>query len=570
MTDYAKKWFAQDPEARADEADAFLAESESVPDLRTNPLLLSLMCILYRGEGSLPRDRAGVYAKCAELLLHKWDERRRIRRDLRADHLVEPTLRNLAWWMFTRDETQAAVTERELIIETATFLHGRGFESKDDALVAAREFVEFSRGRMWVFSDAGTTSAGEKLYAFTHRTFLEYFTAAHLAYDSDTPERLARKLAPHIARGEWEVVGELAVQIKDGTSTDGARRIYAELLGERRRRSPNGRSGVLQFLARTLRSVEPPPQTIRTLTNETLRFLFSGDPNNSVYFLPLAWLLASCVACQTVVDEEVSRKIATLVASGEPEKRLDGLRFAASLDGLMLGRSGGIEIDLRPDDPMVRFWQDRKAENMVMYAKDIIAAASDYTEMRSLAVEYELITVERALEMKGGLLPLLQGHNIRFLGFSMGSPLMYKIYKLVTERSDPDVLSRTKRDIAAVGKFISLNPRPPWVIGSAPGWSYYYWGPLSDNDAALSAIDSWTYLGVAVVVLISAEFDESKKLPMETDDPSRLGPFSDLYAYMHYRQGAHDKSLPELPLPDEFKEVFRNWAKGAINLTAPS
>ena len=91
VTDYARKWFAQDPEAGADEADAFLAESESVPDLRSNPLLLSLICILYRGEGPLPRDRAGVYAKCADLLLHKWDERRRIRRDLRTDHLVEPT-----------------------------------------------------------------------------------------------------------------------------------------------------------------------------------------------------------------------------------------------------------------------------------------------------------------------------------------------------------------------------------------------------------------------------------------------------------------------------------------------
>jgi predicted NACHT family NTPase len=46
---------------------------------------------------------------------------------------------------------------------------------------------------MWVFSDHGTTASGEKLYAFTHRTFLEYFAAAQLAY-SDTPENLARTL----------------------------------------------------------------------------------------------------------------------------------------------------------------------------------------------------------------------------------------------------------------------------------------------------------------------------------------------------------------------------------------
>jgi hypothetical protein len=62
------------------------------------------------------------------------------------------------------------VTERELVAATTEFLHARGFESLDEAREAAREFVEFSRGRMWVFSDQGTMPAGERLYAFTHRT----------------------------------------------------------------------------------------------------------------------------------------------------------------------------------------------------------------------------------------------------------------------------------------------------------------------------------------------------------------------------------------------------------------
>jgi hypothetical protein len=237
VAEYARKWFAQDTEARAVDAEAFLAESENISDLRRNPLLLSLMCILYRGEGSLPRDRAEVYEQCASLLFRRWDARRRIHQELRAGKLIEPALRHLAWWLFTREETQPAVTERQLVAETAAFLHGRGFEWQDDANEAAREFVQFCRGRMWVFSDTGTTRDDERMYSFTHRTFLEYFAAAQLAYDSDSPELLARTLAPRIARGEWEVVGELAVQIKDGTSTGGGSRVYTELLGERRRRS---------------------------------------------------------------------------------------------------------------------------------------------------------------------------------------------------------------------------------------------------------------------------------------------------------------------------------------------
>jgi hypothetical protein len=67
----------------------------------------------------------------------------------------------LAWWLFTRDDTHSAVTERALVNAATEFLHGRGFESPDEALEAAREFIEFCRGHMWVFTDTGTTATGE-------------------------------------------------------------------------------------------------------------------------------------------------------------------------------------------------------------------------------------------------------------------------------------------------------------------------------------------------------------------------------------------------------------------------
>jgi len=62
--------------------------------------------------------------------LPKVGARRRIHLDLRAGHLLEPALRHLAWWMFTRSQTQFAVTESELVDQTAAFLRGRGFESE--------------------------------------------------------------------------------------------------------------------------------------------------------------------------------------------------------------------------------------------------------------------------------------------------------------------------------------------------------------------------------------------------------------------------------------------------------
>jgi predicted NACHT family NTPase len=295
VEDYVHKWFSQEEGIEAAEIErwtnAFIDESSANQDLRANPLMLSLMCILYRGAGSLPRDRSEVYEQCASLLFRKWDARRRIHVHLRAGHLLEPTLRHIAWWLFDRSNIQSAVTQRELIQKTAEFLHKSGFESENDAKDAALQFVDFCRGRMWVFSDVGTTADGETLYSFTHRTFLEYFAAAHLAFSSDTAEQLARKLAPHVARNQWEVTGELAVQIKDHTSDRGAQRIYTILINERRRRSTSGRSAILQFLSRCLRSVDPPPATIRTLTETIFDHLLEGDMNDPDRYLPLSWLL---------------------------------------------------------------------------------------------------------------------------------------------------------------------------------------------------------------------------------------------------------------------------------------
>ena len=164
IADYARKWFAQEPGASpaesARQAARFMQESAEVPDLRSSPLMLALMCILYRGEGSLPRNRSEVYQQCASLLFKKWDTRRHISVQLRAGPLVEPALRHLAYWLLTRGQLHSAVTEQELISEATSFLHVRGFEDRDHAAEAAQEFVAFCRNRAWVFSDAGSRATG--------------------------------------------------------------------------------------------------------------------------------------------------------------------------------------------------------------------------------------------------------------------------------------------------------------------------------------------------------------------------------------------------------------------------
>jgi hypothetical protein len=124
-----------------------------------------------------------------------------------------------------------------------------------------------------------------------------------------------------------------------------------------------------------------------------------------------------------------------------------------------------------------------------------------------------------------------------------------------------------------VGQYLSEYPQPPWVIGKTETWSSYDWSVSPSPDADRPNLGPITYLGAAGVALISVESDESSPVHVVQvlgEDPARLGPFSDLDFYMRRRRGEGlSLALPELPVPDEFKQVFQDWAEGKVNFTAP-
>jgi hypothetical protein len=555
VADYARKWFRHDSAARPDDADTFLAESASVRDLRSNPLLLSLMCILYRGEGSLPRNRAEVYERCADLLFRRWDARRRIHQELRAEHLVEPVLRNLAWRLFARDLPQPTITELALIDATARFLQDRGFESVDEARAAAGEFVEFCRGRMWVFTDVGSTATGERLYAFTHRTFLEYFAAAQIAFSNDSPEQLAAALIPYIAHAESWVVAELALQIKDRTSDRGAPRIYDALLRERRGQS----SVTLHFLALCLRSADPTPGRVRELTRQlfiaTCETGLDMSPDSS---LRQAWreLTSRRGTYHDVIAGEIDAAVARAVSSGRPDLAVSGLRLTLSLpDALAQQRSG---------PPDRETWTIRAGSCLVAHRPAAITAARADAYVRHAAVRAGLISVGQALDMPGGPTVLFRPSQgvFRECGPYFG-PVLSALDQGWPAFGQAVVVA----DLAAFGAYLIDHREPPWLDGTA----FDVTPPPPDSgtspdapDRRPPALSQGAYLGAAVLLLM---MEETRFLATRAD--RRLGPLRHLAPYLTRRRGLGRRTeLPSLMVPEEFKQAFRDWAEGRIDATS--
>ncbi len=295
---YVTKWFAIDEDLSSQEKRelprSFLAESKSVSDLRANPLMLGLMCNIYRGESYIPKNRPSVYEKCALMLFEKWDRSRRINVPFTFEDKLSPVMKYLAHWIYSDVQLQKGVTESQLIERATQYLHNRHFEDIDVARKQARDFIEFCRGRAWIFTDTGST-AQEPLYQFTHRTFLEYFTAAHLVRIYPIPEKLAMTLIPKIQKREWDIVAQLAFQIQSN-QVEGAVDVLCEIVLNLAESLEEGSQWAMaSFLSRCLEFLSPSPRVLREISKLATLLSLKAAASQVKRFLtgPFSWELNS-------------------------------------------------------------------------------------------------------------------------------------------------------------------------------------------------------------------------------------------------------------------------------------
>jgi hypothetical protein len=552
---YAIKWFRLQEGITAEGADAwaesFMAESEQVPDLRSNPLMLSLMCILYRGENSIPKSRAMVYDRCATLLFQQWDTQRGIHVELRAKHLVEPALRHLAFWLMTRERNETAVAERQLVAETALYFGHRGFETTEDATDAAKQFVHFCRGRAWVFSEAGTTSAGESLYTFTHRTFLEYFAASYLSSAYDSPEKLARKLLPRVARHEWDVVAELAIQIKDRSSERGAERAVTVMLAECSRYGYEKQYNVLSFVEKCFDGIEMPPPTIRRLTRDIVNFCLPDqiDPGHQSESLFNDFMRQS-LPYRDVVHSEISSVIASRVSSADPARRISGFHLLISCDP---------NTFLLPANAQKsEFWQDAVSNYTDLYKSELVALGIDDPSLCHFLLRRELTTVGDVLDRsKNGLAMIFRVVDGPMGGHSW-SPFM-EITAGMFDGHD-EFWSRKKAYSACedLGKYLSERwIEPPWDLGK----DYFNGHELEEIREPESAYGN-TYVGATIAILIQFERMAEQSHRHRKSFQVLRGP---LAGYINCRLNNKDSQLASLPLPDHIQSAVEAWARGTLN-----
>lgn len=353
VREYVMKWFRNDLDLTSGErtatALAFLHDCESVDDLCRNPLMLALLCNIYRFGGYIPENRPLVYQKCAEMLFERWDRARHIFVPFSFMREVSPSVMFLAFWIASHQSRQNGVPESVLIARTADYLRSR-FEEPDVAEQRARQFVEFCcKGRAWVLSDTGMRQDGEPLYQFTHRTFMEFFAASYVVRNYGSPQALLAFLSPKIVSQQWDVITQLAFHLLSERVEGGDDELLDGLL-QRALKDNEHSLQYLSFAYRSLAFLSPSQAMLARLTDvcvtDSIDRLSTGRlvlPDLDLF----GTLLSSSRSTRVFVARRIREALVREIHGHDENRALIALEIAFSL----------VTHDLCRDASLARFWE---------------------------------------------------------------------------------------------------------------------------------------------------------------------------------------------------------------------
>lgn len=601
VSEYAEKWFANDPTLSRNKgkrhANSFLEESRIVSDLRSNPLMLALMCNLYRGAGFIPRNRPEVYKKCSEMLLERWDPSRGIWVHL---PIPEPKflLSHLAHWIYSDELLQSGVPENILTKEATKFLLSRRFETEEEAEKAAKEFIEFCRGRAWVFTDAGTTPEGISLYKFTHKTFLEYFTAANIVRNNNTPEKLWGLLGPRIKQRAWDMVAQLAFQMLH-EQVEGASDELLILLIQDAQKKKEARWPYLSFGARCLQFIYPSPKTIRALTEATVRCVIDTPPSrrreSTWHRFPLREseeliraLLFAALECRPMVADSLQSEI---------------VNYSNNRDNKVAIRA--IDLGLMLDFPLHRFGRGYPVEQELYeywnaVSKKIFEQVDE--RLRSLATHNFLAfthwfnrndgSVEKLFAWYAPDNLFLQQQHIIFenvFTWSIAQQILMYLpeFDVPVEKQISKKLKRVIKSASEIGKILLNKSLPCFSYRAlqnsfqrAPDWSFYLKRSFTRRPESMKgpkvtvSISSDVIIGAWCLWATIAEvIEKHEKLvsQMKRLQNPVINAISDVIGARMHRITS-DKALGNLKrfnLPQTALEFVERWINGQVSFVRP-
>jgi predicted NACHT family NTPase len=203
IADFVGNWYQ---ELNPEKGKVFLEKLKEYPrvrELATNPLLLTMLCLLFNESTDFPANRSELYGQALDELLRKLDGRRNIERSqvykkLSLDRKKD-LLSRLAWKSF---DTQEYFFKQEWVEgEIIGYIKGLPDAKTDsEALLldgrAILKSIEAQHGLL--------VERARYIYSFSHLSFHEYFAARFLANEDDP--KAFENLAKHVGDRRWKEI----------------------------------------------------------------------------------------------------------------------------------------------------------------------------------------------------------------------------------------------------------------------------------------------------------------------------------------------------------------------------
>jgi predicted NACHT family NTPase len=203
ISHFVENWYIQkDP----DRAKAFLEKLRRYPrvrELATNPLLLTLLCLLFDQSDDFASKRSELYEKALDVLLRKWDEKRdiersRLHKSLTLDR-IKDLLSQLAYQSFDRQDHlfEQKWAEREIIYyiqELPDVLPDPEASPLDGQSIL--KSITVNHGLL--------VEQATAIYSFSHLTFHEFFVARWIVTANDPKD--IEHLVQHVCDPKWREV----------------------------------------------------------------------------------------------------------------------------------------------------------------------------------------------------------------------------------------------------------------------------------------------------------------------------------------------------------------------------
>jgi predicted NACHT family NTPase len=182
IANFARSWFQPDDLLKAEKFPEELKTSPGLNELARNPLLLTLLCLVYEAGGRFPANRSELYKEGLDVLLRKWDARRDIQRQQ-----IDPDVNVYSQLSLRRKEDLLSQIAHNTFEQSDYFFRQNFVEEQIQGYIRnlphvsteQRQLENNSRNVLQeiVAHHGLLVERARGVYSFSHLTFQEYFTA---------------------------------------------------------------------------------------------------------------------------------------------------------------------------------------------------------------------------------------------------------------------------------------------------------------------------------------------------------------------------------------------------------